>query len=74
MTKNIEKNDCIKSKLYFIFAKEDSNIEEQKWRKKCIDAGIPLNNVNTIDGNHSFGDIQQLFYLACLIKKIFSLK
>ena len=68
---NIEKNDCIKSKLYFIFAKEDSNIEEQKWRKKCIDADIPLNNVNTIDGNHSFGDIQQLFYLACLITAIF---
>lgn len=64
--------DDIKNKVYFIFAKDDSNIEAEKWREKCIDEKIPLNNVNIIDGNHSFADIQQLYYLACLVKKIFS--
>lgn len=68
----IRELESIKNKIYFIFAKDDSNINAEEWRNKCIEEKIPLNNINIIDGNHSFASIQQLYYLACLIKKIFN--
>jgi hypothetical protein len=67
----IRKIKSIKNKIYFIFADDDPNINAQKWRNKCIEETIPLNNINIIDGSHSFSDIIQLYYLACLIRKIF---
>lgn len=69
----LEHMECleeIKNRIYFIFAREDSHVQAEKWRDKCIEERIPLNNINIIDGNHSFADIQQLYYLACFIRKI----
>lgn len=72
LLERIRELESIKNKIYFIFAKDDSNINAEEWRNKCIEEKFPLNNVNIIDGNHSFASIQQLYYLACLIKKIFN--
>lgn len=72
LLENIRELESIKNKIYFIFAKDDSNINAEEWRDKCIEEKIPLNNINIIDGNHSFASIQQLYYLACLINKIFN--
>lgn len=71
LLENLRNFKNIKNKAHFIFAKDDSNIEAGLWRDKCLEENIPLNNVNVIDGKHSFSDIQQLYYLASLIKKIF---
>lgn len=47
LLEHIRELESIKNKIYFILAKDDSNINAEEWRNKCIKEKLPLNNINT---------------------------